>query len=68
MYFYKQNKSKNDLEFEKWWSSVTDEEKKDYMFPLYFNPSQDAFDDFFEKRKAVFMQILADKLGVSLNN
>ena len=63
----KQNKSKNDLGFEKWWTNMHDDKKKDYLFPKDFNPSQDAFDEFFEKRKAMLMQILADKLGVCLS-
>ena len=62
-----QNKSKNDLGFEKWWTNMHDDEKKDYLFPEDFNPSQDAFDDFYGKRKEVLMQILADKLGVCID-
>lgn len=58
-----QNKSKNDLGFKKWWTNMHDDKKKDYLFPEDFNPSPDAFDEFFEKRKAMLMQILADKLG-----
>ena len=60
-----QNKSKNDLGFEKWWGSIPNDEKKKYLFPENFNPSPDAFVDFFEKRKIMLKEVLAEKLGVS---
>ena len=63
-----QNKSKNDLGFEKWWESIPNDEKKKYLFPENFNPSPDAFDDFFVKRKVMLKEILAEKLGFCLNN
>ena len=60
----KQNRSKNDLGFEKWWGQMSDDDRKKYLFPNDIDPSFDAFDDFFEKRKEMLRNILIEKLGV----
>jgi uncharacterized protein with ParB-like and HNH nuclease domain len=62
----RQNRSKNDLGLEKWWESIKlNGQKANYLFPDNFDPSPDAFNDFFSKRKEMLRGILEKKLGVT---